>query len=91
MENINIVTQEEYDSNRAELLEREKALMKEKDAVSQLRRNLGVTVVDKEYTFTDEEGGSVNLTSLFSGERPVLIIQHFMFDDSWERFGKDYR
>ena len=81
---VSVLSKEDYLERRIALLEREKALTREKDALSEARRNLGFMMVEEDYAFQDEEGEDVLLSSLFTGSRPVLMVQHFMFDDEWE-------
>jgi predicted dithiol-disulfide oxidoreductase (DUF899 family) len=76
-----IGTREEWLAARAELLEREKALTRENDDVSRLRRELPWVLVDKEYSF-ETEGGTKSLAELFDG-RSQLLIYHFMFGDAY--------
>jgi predicted dithiol-disulfide oxidoreductase (DUF899 family) len=76
-----IGTREEWAAARAELLEREKALTRENDEVSRLRRELPWVLVDKEYSF-DSEGGTKTLPDLFDG-RSQLLVYHFMFGERY--------
>jgi predicted dithiol-disulfide oxidoreductase (DUF899 family) len=74
-------TREEWLAARAELLEREKALTRENDEISRLRRELPWVLVDKEYSF-ETEGGTKSLAELFDG-RSQLLMYHFMFGDAY--------
>jgi predicted dithiol-disulfide oxidoreductase (DUF899 family) len=74
-------TREEWLAARAGLLEREKALTRENDEISRLRRELPWVLVDKEYTF-ETEGGTKSLAELFDG-RSQLLMYHFMFGDAY--------
>jgi predicted dithiol-disulfide oxidoreductase (DUF899 family) len=74
-------TREEWLAARAELLEREKALTRENDEISRLRRELPWVLVEKEYTF-ETEGGTKTLAELFDG-RSQLVIYHFMFGEAY--------
>ena len=76
-----IGTREEWAAARAELLEREKALTRENDEVSRLRRELPWVLVDKEYSF-ETEGGAKTLADLFDG-RSQLLVYHFMFGERY--------
>jgi predicted dithiol-disulfide oxidoreductase (DUF899 family) len=67
---------------RRELLAREKEATRAKDALNTQRRTLPMVRIDKEYVFEGPEG-SVGLADLFAGQRQ-LIVQHFMFDPSWD-------
>ena len=53
-----------------------------RDALSAKRRSLPMVKLDKAYRFEGPEG-SVGLADLFQGQRQ-LIMQHFMFDPSWD-------
>ena len=65
----------------AHLLAEEKAMTKARDALKTKRRELPMVRLDKEYVF-DGPDGKVSLLDLFEGRRQ-LIVQHFMFDPSW--------
>jgi predicted dithiol-disulfide oxidoreductase (DUF899 family) len=77
-----VVSKDEWLRARRELLAREKAATREKDALNTARRELPMVRVEKAYTF-DGPDGAIELGELFDGERQ-LIVQHFMFDPSWE-------
>lgn len=53
-----------------------------RDALSTKRRRLPMVRVDKEYQFSAGDGPAT-LADLFEGRRQ-LIVQHFMFDPSWD-------
>lgn len=74
-------TREQWRAARKELLKKEKALTRERDAVSAMRRSLPMVKVEKEYVFEGPEG-SKSLSELFNGHGQ-LIIYHFMFDPQW--------
>ncbi|HEY2796038.1 MAG TPA: DUF899 domain-containing protein [Micromonosporaceae bacterium] len=77
-----VVTRDEWLVARKELLTREKAATRAKDALNADRRRLPMVRIDKPYAF-DSETGPVGLLDLFDGRRQ-LIVQHFMFDPSWD-------
>ncbi len=77
-----IATPEDWRAARVALLEEEKALTRQRDAVSAARRRLPMVEVTKDYRFTGPDG-EVGLSDLFEG-RLQLIVGHFMFDPSWE-------
>lgn len=77
-----IVSESEWLTQRRALLAREKALTRERDALNAERRRMGMVEVVKEYAFEGPEG-TVSLLDLFDGHRQ-LIVQHFMFDPSWD-------
>ena len=76
-----IVSREEWLSARKELLAKEKAATRARDALNAERRGLPMVEVEKEYVFEGPEG-SVGLVDLFDGRRQ-LILGHFMFNPSW--------
>lgn len=67
---------------RAALLVQEKALTRMKDAVSAMRRRMPVVEVATDHVLHAPDG-PVSLLDLFEG-RTQLIVQHFMFDPSWD-------
>ena len=71
------VSAQEWRAARQDLLAREKEVTRAKDAVDAARRELPVTEVTKDYTFTGP-GGQVSLAALFDGRRQ-LITYHFMW------------
>lgn len=70
-------TREDWLKARLALLEAEKALTRQSDALAQQRQALPWVRVDKNYTF-ETEAGTVSLKDLFRG-RSQLIVYHFMF------------
>ena len=77
-----VVSREEWTAARKELLEKEKAATRARDALNAERRMLPMVRVDKEYRFEGPEG-VVGLPDLFAGRRQ-LVVRHFMFDPEWE-------
>lgn len=77
-----VVTSEQWLAARKELLTREKELTRAQDALNADRRRLPMVRVDKTYEFEGPDG-KVTLADLFQGRRQ-LIVQHFMFDPSWD-------
>ena len=78
-----IVSSEEWIRARVDLLEREKALTKARDALAAERRRLPMVEVTEDYRFTAADGSSRTLLDLFEG-RHQLIVDHYMFDPGWE-------
>ena len=72
-----VVSREEWTARREDLLAREKAHTRERDALAQARRELPWVRVDKEYVF-DTAAGPKTLAELFDG-RSQLVVYHFMF------------
>jgi predicted dithiol-disulfide oxidoreductase (DUF899 family) len=77
-----IVSREEWDAARAELLKREKELTHMSDDLALQRRELPWTPVEKEYTFHTADGPKT-LAELFDG-RSQLVVYHFMFGPDYE-------
>ena len=77
-----VVSQDEWLEARKALLAEEKGMTRARDALNVKRRELPMVKVDKPYEFTGPEG-RVGLGDLFAGRRQ-LIVQHFMFDPSWD-------
>jgi predicted dithiol-disulfide oxidoreductase (DUF899 family) len=82
MTNHIIGTREQWLEARIALLEQEKALTRQSDAVAQQRQALPWVRVDKAYEF-DTERGRRSLTELFEG-RSQLMIYHFMFGPEYK-------
>ena len=81
MANPKTASREEWLEARLALLEQEKALTRQRDAVSAARRKLPRVKIDKDYRF-QSEAGEETLADLFEG-RSQLIVQHFMFGEDW--------
>ena len=77
-----IVSRQEWREARKALLVREKELTRQRDALNADRRRLPMVELDEDYEL-DGPGGRVGLPELFEGRRQ-LIVQHFMFDPSWD-------
>jgi predicted dithiol-disulfide oxidoreductase (DUF899 family) len=77
MENPKVVSRAEWLAARKDLLAKEKALTRARDAVSAERRALPWVKVDKEYVFSSPDGDKT-LADLFEG-RSQLIVYHFMW------------
>ncbi len=77
-----VVSQNEWLAARKELLAKEKEATRARDALRAERQALPMVEIEKEYTFEGPEGPAT-LLDLFEGRRQ-LIVQHFMFDPSWD-------
>ncbi len=77
-----IVSRDEWVAARKQLLAEEKAMTRARDKLSTKRRELPMVKMGKDYTF-DGPSGTVGLADLFEGRRQ-LVVQHFMFDPSWD-------
>lgn len=77
----NVVSREEWLTERKALLTKEKEITRLRDRVAAERRALPWVKVEKEYVF-DALDGKRTLAELFEG-RSQLIVQHFMFGPDW--------
>lgn len=77
-----IVTHDEWTFALADLEKLEQAAQDARAAANAARKRLPMVKIDKEYTFESADG-PVSLRGLF-GDRTQLIVQHFMFDPSWD-------
>lgn len=73
----NIVSREEWQEARKELLEKEEEHARQSKVLAQLRRELPWVRVEKEYRFEANEG-TKTLAELFDG-RSQLLVYHIMF------------
>ena len=77
-----IVSREEWLDARRTLLAKEKALLRERDTLRQLTRELPWVKVEKTYMF-EGPNGKQTLADLFEG-RSQLIVKHFMMGPGWK-------
>lgn len=77
-----IGSQEEWQSERAELLREEKELTRRGDELARRRRELPWVRVEKDYRFETRDG-TRSLAELFDG-RSQLLVYHFMFGPPYE-------
>jgi predicted dithiol-disulfide oxidoreductase (DUF899 family) len=83
-----IVSRQEWDAAREEMLVKEKNITRARDALAAERRRMPWVAVDKEYEF-DGPGGKASLLDLFDGRRQ-LIVYRFFFEpgvDGWPERG----
>jgi predicted dithiol-disulfide oxidoreductase (DUF899 family) len=76
-----IATQEEWQTERDELLRDEKELTRRGDELAQRRSELPWVLVEDDFRF-DTADGVKSLAELFNG-RSQLIVYHFMFGPGW--------
>ncbi|MCX2955103.1 DUF899 family protein [Lentzea sp. NEAU-D7] len=76
METPPVVSPEEWDAARQDLLREEKEHTRQKDALAARRRRLPRVRVGKRYTFGGPEG-DVDLPGLFAGRRQLIVYRHF--------------
>ncbi|MCI3244020.1 DUF899 domain-containing protein [Streptomyces spinosisporus] len=77
-----IVPREQWHAAREELLAKEKAATRARDALNAERRRLPMVEIDQEYVFEGGDG-KATLPDLFEG-RPQRVIYHFMFAPEWD-------
>jgi predicted dithiol-disulfide oxidoreductase (DUF899 family) len=82
MNHPHIVSRDQWLAARQDLLLKEKAATHARDRLNAERRRLPMVKIDKIYRFEGPDG-QVSLLDLFDGRRQ-LIVDHFMFDPSWE-------
>ncbi len=70
-------TREEWLAARLDLLEAEKELTRQSDALARRRQELPWVRIDQDYRFETDEGNA-SLADLFKG-RSQLLVYHFMF------------
>jgi predicted dithiol-disulfide oxidoreductase (DUF899 family) len=78
METPPVVSADEWDAARKELLVKEKQVTRARDALAAERRRMPWQKIEKDYEF-DGPDGKVRLIDLFEGRRQ-LIIYRFFFD-----------
>lgn len=76
-----IVSREEWQAARKQLLAKEKEFTRLRDQLSAARRTLPWVKVEKPYAFETPEGRNT-LADLFAG-RSQLIVYHFMLGPGW--------
>ena len=77
-----IVPHDAWVEERVRFLAQEKEFTRQRDKLSQSRRDLPWERVEKDYRFTGP-GGPMGLAQIF-GPRSQLIIYHFMLGPDWE-------
>ena len=77
-----VATRDEWQAERADLLEREKAHTRMGDELARQRQSLPWVRIEKDYTLQTPDGPQT-LAELFDG-RSQLLIYHFMFGPSYE-------
>src|SRR5688572_33457561 len=71
-----IVSAEEWEVARVELLVKEKGLTRARDALAAERRRMPWLAVEKSYAF-DGPDGRVSLADLFGGRRQLIVYRAF--------------
>jgi len=83
-----IVSPQEWDAAREELLVKEKEMTRARDALAAERRRMPRMAVEKDYAF-DGPNGRASLLDLFEGRRQ-LVVYRFFYDpdvDGWPEKG----
>ena len=81
-----IVSPEEWEAARQELLVKEKELTRARDALAAERRRMPRMAVEKDYRFEGPHGPA-SLLDLFEGRRQ-LIVYRFFFDPGMKRLSR---
>ena len=76
METPRIVSPQEWEAARQQLLVKEKALTRARDALAAERRRMPWMAVEKEYEFDGPEG-KASLLDLFEGRRQLIVYRAF--------------
>ena len=72
-----VVSQDEWQAARDELLVKEKAATRTLDALAAERRRLPMVAVEKEYAFEGADGRAT-LLDLFDGRRQLIVYHHML-------------
>jgi len=75
-----IVSAQEWDAARQEMLVKEKELSRTRDAVAAQRRRMPWTPVEKKYQFEGPDG-TASLLDLFDGRRQLIVYRAFVDPD----------
>jgi predicted dithiol-disulfide oxidoreductase (DUF899 family) len=75
-----IVSPQEWNAAREEMLVKEKEVTRAKDALAAQRRRMPWTAVEADYSFEGPDG-TVSLLDLFEGRRQLIIYRHFYGPD----------
>ena len=82
VDNPKVVSRDEWVEARKELLVKEKALTRQRDALVAERQKLPWVKVEKNYVF-ETASGKKSLAELFGG-KSQLVVYHFMLGPEWE-------
>ena len=80
MNTPSVVSAQEWEAARQQLLVKEKELTRAKDALAAERRRMPWLAVEKDYEFDGPEG-KVNLLGLFGGRRQLIVYRAFYGPD----------
>jgi predicted dithiol-disulfide oxidoreductase (DUF899 family) len=76
MKTPSIVSQQQWEAARQQLLVKEKAFTRSRDALAAERRRMPWVAIDKKYEF-DGPKGKVSLLDLFEGRRQLIVYRAF--------------
>lgn len=79
---VMVVDREQWTAARLAHLEEEKAFTRQRDALSQKRRQLPWLEITEDYVFAGPDG-ETSLAEMFEG-RSQLLVNHFMMGPDWE-------
>jgi predicted dithiol-disulfide oxidoreductase (DUF899 family) len=71
-----VVSPQEWEAAREQLLVKEKAMTRARDALAAERRRMPWTAVEQEYVF-EGPGGTMSLLDLFEGRRQLIVYRAF--------------
>src|SRR5215510_5161099 len=71
-----IVSQQQWEAARQQLLVKEKAFTRSRDALAAERRRMPWTAVEKRYSFEGPQG-KASLQDLFDGRRQLIVYRAF--------------
>src|SRR4051812_18629363 len=71
-----VVSAQDWDAAREDLLVKEKELTRARDALAAQRRRMPWTAVEKDYAFEGPDG-RVGLLDLFAGRRQLIVYRFF--------------
>jgi predicted dithiol-disulfide oxidoreductase (DUF899 family) len=72
-----IVSPQEWDAAREEMLVKEKEVTRARDALAAERRRMPWMAVEKEYRFEGPGGADLRLADLFEGRRQLIVYRGF--------------
>ena len=72
-----IVSPQEWDAAREEMLVKEKEITRARDALAAERRRMPWMAVEKEYRFEGPDGAELSLADLFEGRRQLVVYRAF--------------
>lgn len=77
MKNPPIVSAQEWDAAREEMLVKEKEVTRARDGLAAERRRMPWLAVEKEYRFEGPGGAELSLADLFAGRRQLVVYRAF--------------